>query len=204
MPWLLDDDDEHGLLDELFDYPDRMVGLLAPVLIDRRLEKTIQALWQDDGSTLRDLFRDGAPLGSFATRIKIGFAIGLYGKETYQDLREINHIRNAFAHQLAASDFQFQSIRDRTKKLSLPTRFPATKEMAVKEFEEVLRGKYDNMFQFASRLVSFSSIAPLVAINSSRGRFLRTVEILLIFLGSEMTKIQVHRKNHPDEHKPNF
>ncbi len=199
MPWLLDDDDEHGLLDELFDYPDRMVGLLAPVLIDRRLEKTIKARWQDDGDVLRDLFRDGAPLGSFATRIKIGFAIRLFGKRTYHDLREINHIRNAFAHQVAATDFHFQSIRDRTNKLSLPERFPASEEMTLDNLSEFTEKPIGDFREVAIRLASYSSITPIVALNSARGRFLRTVEILLCFLGAAMHQAQHESRDHPVE-----
>ena len=203
MPWLIDEDDEHGLINEIFDCPDRIAGLLAPVLIDRRLEKTIRSRWQDDGEILRDLFRDGGPLGSFAIRTKVGFAIGLYGKETYQDLREINRIRNAFAHQLEATDFQYESIRDRVKKLTLPTRYPAAKELTLEGLDELTHEPHGSLFQFAMRLVGFSSISPLLAINSPRGRFLRTVEILLILLGSEALAAGTHRA-HGDNLKPKF
>jgi hypothetical protein len=69
MPWLVRNDDEKQFISELSEYPDRVVGLLAPEIVNEVLALAIQSHWQDsdDGRVFRDLFRDGGQLGSFAT-----------------------------------------------------------------------------------------------------------------------------------------
>jgi hypothetical protein len=97
-------------------------------MVDSRLETAIPAQWHDDSKEelLRELFRDGGALGSFGTRIKVGFAIGLYGEDGLHDLKEINRIRNDFAHRIAFADFQNESIASRCKSLKLPDKYPVT------------------------------------------------------------------------------
>src|SRR5690348_11653964 len=104
MVWFTKSKEESDFYDEMSGLPDRVVGLLAPVIVDDRLTDAIKAQWHDTkgqhGSLLGQLFRDGAQLGSFGSRIDIGFSIGLYNAETYNDLRNISKIRNRFAHKL--------------------------------------------------------------------------------------------------------
>lgn len=57
----------------------------------------------------------------------------MYGKDTYADLREINKIRNSFAHKLEAKDFNFQSVRDRIARLKLPAKYPVTRQLQSDE-----------------------------------------------------------------------
>jgi len=45
-----------------------------------------------------DLFEGFGPLSTFSAQIKLGFAMGLYGKKLRHDLDTIRTIRNDFAH----------------------------------------------------------------------------------------------------------
>jgi hypothetical protein len=47
----------------------------------------------------------GQPRGSFDSRINNALAIGLLTQNEYDDLHEIRKLRNAFAHNLRAKDF---------------------------------------------------------------------------------------------------
>jgi hypothetical protein len=184
--WLIDNATENEFVFELGTLSDRLAGLLVSVLLDQRLEAALRARWQDDGDVLRDLFRDGAPLGSFGARVQVGFAIGMYGKDTYEDLRQINKIRNSFAHKLEAKDFAFQSVRDRIAKLKLPAAYPVTKPLIQNDAEvkDFLLGKthWTDIEEYTKHLAQHSSVED---IDQPRGKFLRTVELLLIFLTSE-------------------
>ena len=47
----------------------------------------------------------GQPKGSFDSRINNGLAVGLLTQNEYDDLHEIRKLRNAFAHNLRANNF---------------------------------------------------------------------------------------------------
>ena len=66
------------------------------------------------------LFEDNGPLQPFSSRIHLGYALGSYGVDVYQDLRTIKDIRNAFAH--AAEDIHFTTtgVSDLAEILNLP------------------------------------------------------------------------------------
>jgi hypothetical protein len=186
MTWIKGDKDDEEFINELANYPDRIVGLLAPAIVDKRLERAIRARWTDipNDALLKDLFRDGGPLGSFAIRIKIGFAIRIYGKDAYNDLRSLNKIRNAFAHKVAAKDFNDESIKDRSNKLLLPSKY-------LTSSVDTLAGTLAPMFEPSTDATFFDVIAAmghhamLADPTDARGRFVRTCEILCWFLWSE-------------------
>jgi len=179
MTWLYKDRNEAAFLDEIKGLPDRAVGLLVPIVIDERLTAAIKARWVDvqtkGGTLFSELFRDGGELGNFATRVRIGAVIGLYGGETYKDLVAINKIRNAFAHRLEVRDFNCQPVSDLARNLLLPASFPA----AIGEsFTTVIYGP-DGPWRMFVRATSS------IDMESNRGIFLRTAEILNIFLFRE-------------------
>src|SRR5579862_3002501 len=131
MTWIVNDDDEDQFIKELHSHPDRAAGLLGQAIVDRRLTAAIKGRWKSTGDLFDSLFHPSGPLGSFATRIKIGFAIQLYGLEAYNDLKQINKIRNELAHSLVARHFNTDSIRSRANNLVLPSRYPISNEAVV-------------------------------------------------------------------------
>ncbi|MGM4967818.1 MltR family transcriptional regulator [Tardiphaga sp. 1201_B9_N1_1] len=56
------------------------------------------------------LFEGEAPLSSFSAKIKIGYALGLYGKIVRDDLDTIRTVRNAFAHSTVHLDFKTPAV----------------------------------------------------------------------------------------------
>jgi len=182
MTWIIADEDEDEFLREIHSYPDRVVALLGQSIIDRRLETAIKGRWRNTGNIFESLFEPSGPLGSFSARIRIGFAISLYGKEAYNDLRRINRIRNAFAHKLHAKHFNTQSIRDHANALVLPSLYPISKEdIITTTVDEVHRERFMWDWFLNTLKHSFLSGDPI----DPRSRFLRTVEILTVFLWQE-------------------
>jgi DNA-binding MltR family transcriptional regulator len=68
------------------------------------------------------MFLEDAPLATFAARIRIGYALGIYGPKTRDDLTFIRHVRNVFAHTRHAVDFDTKEISDASNQISLADR----------------------------------------------------------------------------------
>lgn len=58
------------------------------------------------------------PLGSLGAKIRIGYAMGLYGLTTRRDLELIRSLRNMCAHSIKAINFETDEIASECKKLS--------------------------------------------------------------------------------------
>lgn len=64
-----------------------------------------------------DVFGDRGPLGTLSAKIDIGFALGMYGKETKSNLHNIRRIRNLFAHRHEAKDFDHPRVMELSNNL---------------------------------------------------------------------------------------
>ena len=176
MPFTSLEEDEVQFFSEQPTLDDRIIGIVIPSLIDRRLNRAIQACWYDTAKDdlLSELFRDGGALGSFQTRVQVGFAIGLLDEDIFADLKLIVKIRNAFAHRPGARDFDTQPICDWTRNLRLLDRYPKDEPPA-----------YDasSRKQLIEYLMHQSGLIDLVPL---RHRFLRTTEIVLTWLSIKL------------------
>jgi hypothetical protein len=76
---------------------DRGAAILLALNVENALERTIVRSLNPP-TARRDLFGLQAPMGSFAHKIIMGHAIGVYGSETRTNLDIIRTIRNTFAH----------------------------------------------------------------------------------------------------------
>ncbi len=66
-----------------------------------------------DGKPSSDLIEGfNAPLGTFSSRIKAGFALGLLSETQYRDLDLVRKIRNEFAHNWEGCSFEKPNIKD--------------------------------------------------------------------------------------------
>jgi hypothetical protein len=115
MVWISATDQEATAIQELKDLPDRAAAIVAGALLDQRLELAIRRKLVDTqlsgGQSVQDrMFDVRGALGSFAVKIDLGFALGLYSAGARGDMSIINRIRNKFAHDLAAGSFD--SVRD--------------------------------------------------------------------------------------------
>lgn len=167
----------------LDDMPDRVIAILSAVILDERLLAAIQNYLHDmpiKGSTVfLNLFRDGAPLGSFKPRIDIGFALGLYGAEVYSDLCIINKIRNKFAHTREVKNFDTQSIKNSIENLKTPDSYPISSGADA----------------FTAAMSVVSSLASHM--TGQKQRFVRAVEVISLML-------QIHASSSYEPKKPKF
>jgi DNA-binding MltR family transcriptional regulator len=111
------------IMDELFCDNERAAVLVAVALIDDLVNELIikyTFIENDKGIIveLTDPMRN-SPLGSFVSRIKFAYAIGLISKEQMNDLKSVAKIRNMFAHRTTIS-FQDPTVMSLCSKLEKP------------------------------------------------------------------------------------
>ena len=99
---------------------DRTIAIVLGALIDNRLSDVITTHAHYDKKLHEEHFRDGGVFGSFAARSVLGFLMGIYTKETYNDLRYIIKIRNGMAHVIDFETFETQGIRELVDNLASP------------------------------------------------------------------------------------
>jgi hypothetical protein len=114
--------------------PARAAALVAAAALDNALEDAIAADWpgdigdDDHKADYNLIFRlDGAPLASFAAKIRIAHAMGIYGDVTRGDLLTISTIRNIFAHSPKALDFSHEAIAEACCNLNVSREYAARK-----------------------------------------------------------------------------
>jgi hypothetical protein len=112
------DDHIQDILHELDHQSDRGVALIAASMLDIGLRWAIMCRLGDYPDSDKILFEDeGAPLGTFANRIKIAKAIGVIGPYTEGHLNSVRLIRNQFAHSPLKIDFANDLIAAEIDKL---------------------------------------------------------------------------------------
>lgn len=92
---------------------DMNVAITGVAYVETHLESALRASFidqsKDDDARLFD-GKAGGLLGGLVAKVRIGYAIGLFGPKTYSDLMLLNDIRNAFAHSLIRIDFSHPDI----------------------------------------------------------------------------------------------
>lgn len=71
---------------------------MAAAWLDDALELLLVRVLSRDEKITKELFGFDRPLGTFSTRIKLAFLLGLISDDTRQDLETIRELRNELAH----------------------------------------------------------------------------------------------------------
>ncbi len=96
---------------------DRGSALIAIAWVDDALEVCLRAFFRDDKNIVDAVLQPMGPLGSFSSRIKTAYLLGIITASLYSELEIMRKIRNDFAHVRQAVRFNDQSIKDRCKSL---------------------------------------------------------------------------------------
>jgi DNA-binding MltR family transcriptional regulator len=119
-------------------FNDRAIAIVLSAILEQYLEAAISTHFAVSDEDARPLFDDNidGPLSSFARKIAIGYALGIYGRSMRSDLNCIRHIRNAFAHSKVHLEFITPDIATIFKHLILPTSY---------NFEDLAGGKQSTL-----------------------------------------------------------
>ena len=118
-------------------------------------------------------FTGSGAAAPFAIQIDFGFLLGLYGEEIRKDLHFIRKIRNEFAHQASAVDFEAQKISGLLENVQIIDRL-----------------KQDNGWLHGGKTPyeAFVVGGPRPVPINSRGRFLTSVQLLLAVISMAATE----------------
>lgn len=105
---------------------DRSLAIVTGANVEKSLEDHIARRMQKlSAEELKALFEaEGAPLGTFSAKIKVGHAFGVFGRSTKADLETVRRLRNVFAHARKPVSFISPAIADACQRLQTPNRFP--------------------------------------------------------------------------------
>jgi hypothetical protein len=99
---------------------DRGAAILGAAYVDLFLRSAIERRLRPIPDVVPGLFEDRGPLQEFSTRIHLGFALGIYLRRAFDDLRLVRDIRNAFAHNVEMMNFEEPDVRGLCDQLWLP------------------------------------------------------------------------------------
>ena len=88
--------------------------ILAATLVEEMLRALLvahMAKGVDAKDGPKDLFGPMKPLSSFSAKIRLGYAMKLYGDRTFHDLDLLREVRNVFAHGKLSIDFSTPGIK---------------------------------------------------------------------------------------------
>jgi hypothetical protein len=98
---------------------DRGMGILMVTGVEDALAAAIEARLSIATGQHEALFGFDAPIGTFANKIRIGFALEIFGPATKQNLELLKAIRNAFAHSKISIDFETPAVKNACDLLEL-------------------------------------------------------------------------------------
>jgi DNA-binding MltR family transcriptional regulator len=109
---------------EMQNVNDRVAAVSCTAFLDDSIGAALAAHFVRLGKQWQDLIFSGptAPLSTFAGKIRVGYALGLYGSATCKDLDIMRSIRNDFAHTAGPLSFTDTVIADKCSRLSTPRR----------------------------------------------------------------------------------
>ena len=97
-----------------FEADDRSAAISAAALTELAVEKAIKIRLRRLTKTEQDgLFDATGPLATFSGKIRMGYALNIYGRETRHDLETINAIRNVFAHSVHEVSFKSRTLANK-------------------------------------------------------------------------------------------
>lgn len=97
------------ILEELTQSSDRTKVILGSAILEELLERLLKKHFILNTKLTEEVFEPSAFLGSFSSKIKISFLLGLISQEMFDDLEIIRELRNKFAHRIHQSSLLDQS-----------------------------------------------------------------------------------------------
>jgi hypothetical protein len=128
-------DPPEALLLALESQSDRAAAIIAGAFLEDQIGMTIEGLFVPlSEPEVGALFHGTGPLSGFYAKILVGYAMGIFGPRTRQDIEIISNIRNEFAHNTEFIEFSSPLIVEKCLRLDLPKRIePSVWELYLSE-----------------------------------------------------------------------
>lgn len=168
---------EHSMsvLKELSGESDRAVAIVGGSYIELSLTDALKVYLHRNKKIANDLFAMSGPLGSFSSKIDLGYLVGIYGSAAHSDFVAVKKIRNAFAHSLEVADFKTEKVKMLAGNLKLCERYTIDQD----DHEKIrnrgdLKGKLVRDWPFWIFVKDRKA-----ALNDPRERYVMTMQVLL-------------------------
>jgi len=113
-------DEYNSLFESLHEHNDRSLVLTIAAFAEDTLELLFLSYLREPKEAKELVNGFNAPLGTFSSRIKAAFVIGLIRKDGYQTLEILRKIRNKFAHNWKGVSLDREDIATLINQLSRP------------------------------------------------------------------------------------
>lgn len=114
------EDDKEAVIAELLGDSDRAIAVIQGTNLDSTLEHCLRSrMRSDDQKHMDALFVGEAPLAAFSSKIRIGYALSLFGPLTRDDLDLFREIRNACAHSMKPISFDIPQLLNVLRRLHI-------------------------------------------------------------------------------------
>jgi len=117
---------------------DRDIAVTLTAVIDKRLTTLLKTFLKKDDKVFEELFRPGAELNNFKTKLKLAYMLNLVHHDDYKDLGIVATIRNKFAHGIGVANFDTEPIKGLVANLKAWTRFSEHRAELQKLYEDTL------------------------------------------------------------------
>lgn len=92
---------------------DRGCALMVSSFLENELERVLINKLVGDTNFKKDLFSYSGPLGSFSSKIRLSYSLGIISKDIMRNLDLIRKIRNEFGHDYNPITFESSKISNR-------------------------------------------------------------------------------------------
>jgi hypothetical protein len=104
---------------------DRGAAILLATNLENALEYAIRQLLRVGDGQYDLLFGlDSCPMGTFENKIRMAYALEIFGQETKANLNTIKAVRNAFAHTKLPIGFETEQVKAACELLTIPILLP--------------------------------------------------------------------------------
>lgn len=107
------------IIKEIETYNDRTAGIVAVTFLEDIIKDVLRGTLGNDEKAFDRFFGDKGPAGAFGAKIELAYMLRLFTKEGLRELNFVRKIRNTFAHEVMATDFEFQEIRNYCMELKI-------------------------------------------------------------------------------------
>ena len=111
-----------NFVEDIHGKSDRAVAIVGAAHLNAHLEQMLTSFFIPDSDDVRALLGNDRPLGTFASRIRMAYVLGLISQEEREDLWAINEIREFFIREMGEISFADDPLREWCFLLQLPNK----------------------------------------------------------------------------------
>lgn len=111
-----------NFLKDIHGKSDRAVAIVGAALLNAHVEQLLTSFFVDDRAEIEALLANDRSLGTFGTRIRLAYLLGLISKDEHEDLWAVNQIDEAFSRELGDIAFVDEPVCGLCLELRMPNK----------------------------------------------------------------------------------